>query len=486
MHKRPSQRHCVQLIASILCGLATLSPQLAVAGDGVAVSSMTTVRTPAIPSGPYLINGDTITYGVGDNVRITSINVSGISLTRSSVSKPGITIKRINNPVVTGERLTFFYPGTVSGNTVDIEGDEAPSMEIAMNDDYLTSGGLDVFLNQDRGVEKANNIERIDFVVPSGIQLPSTAALLQEVGTVANEKHGNNTYKIAMITAVDAFGQPTAYGDLKLIEGNADYGNMGRPTDSSGSRLRNQYMRNGPTPMGANNGPVAFIRGDTNFIGLSFLSFAALGASPSQIVYGYSIFPNDVFDSNDLVGLTDVPLNTNGSVNGGDIYGGTFAIFSSAAAENETSEQNVDLQISKISETYGSVGHNRKSIPGNDKLYHITVTNLGDGSPDPDSLLIIDALPGEVSFWGGDVDDGGPESNAVAWSETNTGLTFSYASDVRFAQGLSAPASFLDCNYSPPMDYDQSVRFVCIRPQGTMAGDPGDPSFTVTFRVRID
>jgi len=283
-----------------------------------------------------------------------------------------------------------------------------------------------------------------------------------------------------------AVGERAALGNLKLGQCNADYGNMGRPSDGSASALRNLYMRDGPAPAGMNNGPVAYIRGDTNFVGLSFLSFAALGAAPSQIVYGYSIFPNDVFDSNDLVGLTDVPLNTSGSVNGGDIYGGTFAIFSSAAAESETTEQNVDLQITKTSETYGAASHNRKSIPGNDKLYHVTVTNLGDGSPGPNSLVIIDSLPIEVSYWGGDLDDSGPETHSVAWSDSNSDLTFSYSSDVRFSQGSAPPASFSDCNYTPPLDYDQTVRFVCIRPQGTMAGDPGDPSFTVTFRVRID
>lgn len=114
--------------------------QWAWAGDGVPVTSMTTIRIPAVSSGPYNIAGETITYGVGDNVQITSVNVSATTLTRSAISKPGITINRINNANVQGERLTLFYPGVVSGSNVNIEGDEAPSMEITMNDDYLTSG----------------------------------------------------------------------------------------------------------------------------------------------------------------------------------------------------------------------------------------------------------------------------------------------------------------------------------------------------------
>ena len=73
--------------------------------------------------------------------------------------------------------------------------------------------------------------------------------------------------------------------------------------------------------------PVGYKGRDTNFIGMSFVSFSAMGATPGQTVYGYSLFPNDMFDSNDLVGLSDAPLNTGTGTNGGDIFGGTFASF---------------------------------------------------------------------------------------------------------------------------------------------------------------
>ena len=76
-----------------------------------------------------------------------------------------------------------------------LEGDQAADMEEAMNDEYITSGGLDVFMNTVAGGEKPNNIERVDFIVTAGINLPATTALLGEIGTIANEKHGNNTYK---------------------------------------------------------------------------------------------------------------------------------------------------------------------------------------------------------------------------------------------------------------------------------------------------
>lgn len=471
----------------MLC-IATLmaSCSAAWAGDGTPVTSMSTVRSGAAPSGPYIIGGNTINYGVGDNVRITSVNVGSLALARSAISKPNIKINRIDNMNVSGDRLTLFYPGLLSGTTVNIEGDEALSMEGAMNDDYITSAGLDVFLNVDTGVEKANNVERVDFVVPGGINLPSTAALLSEIGTVANEKHGNNTYQIAMITGLDAFGEPATYGDLKTIQGNADYGNMGRPQNSAGANLRNLYLRNGETPVGVSgNGPVEYIRSDTNFIGLSFLSFGAMGASAGQTVYGYSLFPNDVTDLNDLVGLSDVPLTTSGSINGGDIYGGTFAVFATPAAEAETSEGGAILSGQKSVSIYDPMSAGLYFIPGNDVIYTIGVDNEGTGPADSSSIFLVDSLPNEITFYNGDIDDAGPETDPVIFLDNSSGLSFNYTTDIKYATGTIKPSNMSGCNYNPTAGYDANVTFICIQPTGVMVAGTPDPGFEVQFRARI-
>ena len=48
----------------------------------------------------------------------------------------------------------------------------------------------------------------------------------------------------------------------------------------------------------------------------------------------------------------------------------------------------------------------------------------------------------------------------------------------------TAPASFAACTYSPVAAYDPAVRYVCLRPQGSMAGSTGTPtSFTLEERL---
>ncbi len=125
-------------------------------------------------------------------------------------------------------------------------------------------------------------------------------------------------------------------------------------------------------------------------------------------------------------------------------------------------------------------------VPGTDVLYSVTVTNEGDGPSGVDSILFIDDLPPELEFYNGDVDDGGPETNAVSFTQSaGAGLTFTYASDVAFSNAGAAPASFAACTYSPSPGYDPDVTYVCINPKGAMQTGAPDPTFTVSFRTRI-
>jgi len=458
----------------------------AVAGDGIPVASMSILRSTAADSGPFTIGGNTISYGVGTNVRITGVTVGGMTLTRSAISMPTIAIRRIDNAQSSGERNTFFYAGRTSGSNVLIEGEEVLSMEEALNNDFITSGGLDVFLNVSLGSERPNNIERVDYIVGAGINLPITADLLEEIGTIANEKHGNNSYKIAMITSLDAFGAPASYGPLALVEGSVDYGNLGQPTNAGGATRRNIYIRNAAHPTGGSNGPSGFEGSDSNFIGLSFVSFSAMGATPGQTVFGYSIFPNDMFDGNDLVGLTDAPLATGTAINGGDIFGGTFAVFATPAAELEVDiDEDPVLVASKSVEVFDPLSEGLYAVPGNDVIYTISLSNTGPGSPDADTVFIADRLPSEVEFYNGDIDGAGPETNAIAFVDAGSGLTFNYGSDAGYSNGVVAPSSLSDCSYTPVVGYDPDVTYVCFEPSGTLAIGAPVSGFAVRFRARI-
>ena len=67
-----------------------------------------------------------------------------------------------------------------------------------------------------------------------------------------------------------------------------------------------------------------------------------------------------------------------------------------------------------------------------------------------------------------------------------SGLTFNYATDVQYSTG--GPGG--PWGYPPSPDangFDPAVRAIKIQPGGTMnAAGAGNPTFTITFRVRIN
>ncbi|MCF6220256.1 MAG: proprotein convertase P-domain-containing protein [Robiginitomaculum sp.] len=143
------------------------------------------------------------------------------------------------------------------------------------------------------------------------------------------------------------------------------------------------------------------------------------------------------------------------------------------------------LGAQKTAAIYDPLSEGLYMIPGNDVIYTIRFTNTGDGAADADSVVIIDAIPPEIEFYNGDIDDGGPETTAVTGTDNGSGLTFNYASDVAYSNAGSPPANFAACGYTPSAGYDPAITYLCVNPSGVMvAGDP-DPSFDVKFRARI-
>ena len=141
------------------------------------------------------------------------------------------------------------------------------------------------------------------------------------------------------------------------------------------------------------------------------------------------------------------------------------------------------LAASKVVEPLVAGGY---ALPGTDMVYRITVINEGTGTADADSIVLIDRLPDEVTFYNGDFDDAGPASGPVEFTQSAAALTFDSATDLRFWNGVSAPATFAACSYTPASGYDPNITHVCLNPKGSMMNGSPDPEFSVRFRTRIN
>ena len=141
--------------------------------------------------------------------------------------------------------------------------------------------------------------------------------------------------------------------------------------------------------------------------------------------------------------------------------------------------------VAKSSTVLDVSGLGRFAIPGNDVVYTITVTNTGTAPSSADSTFVLDSLPPEVVFFNGDIDDAGPATGAVYFTQNGAGLSFSNATDLKFSDSDSPPAAFSSCTYVPAAGYDPMVRHVCLNPKGEMASGSPAPSFNLQLRVRI-
>ena len=143
------------------------------------------------------------------------------------------------------------------------------------------------------------------------------------------------------------------------------------------------------------------------------------------------------------------------------------------------------LTISKTSLIYDQPGKATFAIPGNDAIYTITVTNIGNGPTDNNSVFIYDTLPSQVSFFNGDVDGTGPVAGPVIFTQNGAGLTYTDATALKFSNQLVAPVNFAACTYTPVAGYDPNIRYVCFNPKGAMLSGSPAPSFSVQFRTQI-
>lgn len=140
------------------------------------------------------------------------------------------------------------------------------------------------------------------------------------------------------------------------------------------------------------------------------------------------------------------------------------------------------LEISKVSSIISDPVNgtsNPKMIPGAVVEYAITVRNVGAGTVDASSIVLLDVMPAEMAFAVG---------TPVTFTNgtTTSGLnTFNAATMVTYSQASGGVAPY---TYTPTGSFDANVRGIRIAPTGTMAAATSataQPSFTIRFRAQV-
>jgi hypothetical protein len=234
--------------------------------------------------------------------QILGFNIGTRSFSRANgaLTNPFTKITINRHPRMVGDTINTFYEFTASsGNNLYMTSEYVPDLESIINSNIVNRGSDNLFSNSPT---TRANIERLDLVYGNGIYV--IEATMQ--GFLINERGGNDNFKVAAITGINASQTVTALGNLVAVS-SSSWGQVGPQINT-----RVMSRRMGADP---NLRPKEDISSQT--ISGVYISCADLGIPNGTTIYGFVLFPNDVTSSMNLISLTNVPTNTNQSSEGG-------------------------------------------------------------------------------------------------------------------------------------------------------------------------
>jgi hypothetical protein len=207
------------------------------------------------------------------------------------------------------KEVSFAESSPQDGPNLYVLPEHSFTMEGVINS-YIINRGIDnSFANFDGNT--INTVERIDMVYEGGI----TASEVTKSGFLVMERGGNDSFKAAAITELNPDGTVKSLGQLIEI-GNASWQSSGVDIQSLVLQKSGETSEWTPTELLASQS-----------ISGTYITFQDLGIASGTEIFGYALFPGDVTDEMDLLGLTDVPGNTPASGTGGLDYMGGGGFF---------------------------------------------------------------------------------------------------------------------------------------------------------------
>lgn len=226
----------------------------------------------------------------GDTYEPSPIAVSSVKLRRTSTPISG-TVENIVWTQVDGPDSNGFW---TNGNTADaytLQGPRFDSSDDAFSGNNMFIGMDNIFENGGNGQGNNTSIQRLDVVYDSGINVESTMAFS------IFERGGNDSFKIAPITALDGNDDPSAYGTVYTVNDNEWGGGLYEAqtlvTRSEGSDSEPHapsalvLLKNETDDEPAEPKPQQKIHGVN-------IALSDLGLDAGDTVYGYSLFAADV------------------------------------------------------------------------------------------------------------------------------------------------------------------------------------------------
>jgi hypothetical protein len=239
----------------------------------------------------------TFSNGASNQYKLNSFNANGSTFLVAPAASSTVRLRRVNNAQVTGARNIVYMETTSStanacpsSSTLNFKPPYIDTMENLLAAGMLNQGTDNIFTNAGNGDGNNNNIERVDVIFPTGLNTASPT----RAGFAIFDRGGNNAhdpFRIVAITSLDARGDPNGFGSVKTCTGGngSNNGNWGHPTTANGNKQIACYV------MRKDAGD-PYLRASSNInqeLGGVFYSFADLGITSGQTLYGYALLGPD-------------------------------------------------------------------------------------------------------------------------------------------------------------------------------------------------
>ncbi len=267
-----------------------------------ATQDVTSITTTLVSGTPSSAEGYTFN---NDQRALTSFDTATSTYVITSTAD-NVFIRR--NAVNNNQSSTWY---TSSGVGTDLSGIHQNSYGPMLVSNNILGGSDNTFANGT--VNTSGNIERIDFTwnLPMTVNSALAFAVFDRGATGVHD-----SFAIAAVTAVDAFGNPTAFGTLLKI--GPGWGGATNPIADFDYRLF-RYA-NGDNITAATDSTATATQG----IGGIVITASDLGLILGSTIYGYSLMAVDVTATNsgellDWTNGTFFPTTTDGNTGGGGI-----------------------------------------------------------------------------------------------------------------------------------------------------------------------
>lgn len=292
------------------------------------ITSITTLTV----SGSSYVNTGVTPIGGGASISVTYTGTERVlqTLTASSGTYApafnGVAYARRNNgsavsPVFSNTNANQtsawnIFSGSTAGNRT-VQGEYHGTMESLLTNSDFNTGTENLFVNIGSNSDPSSNIERMDFMFGGTSGLTASSGQAFAVFERGRPGGNNGGFQVALVTAVDGAGVPTAYDDTVILVPTNSYGNPPVTPSSSYDIYRNNTA--GGTDLDVLGNAAISNQG----VGGVLITLASFGLSPGTTYYGYSVFALDVTYGGNTANLVNWNNSSffpqNSSLSGNDV-----------------------------------------------------------------------------------------------------------------------------------------------------------------------